>query len=523
MAVEDWSTTASSNASVGGVSIAEGMARAGVNNAIRGMMAELKTYFQSGMGVVNVKEIGALGDWNGAAGTDNLAAFNAAVAALPTGGGVIVFPVDPAGNNDYRISDSWNIRKSNVTVVIPRGVTVRTTAATTYGHTIAFVDGAAYGGSDSTQITNVEISGGGKVIATGSSGADNAIGFTRCDNYRCIGMAVYSDRKGITAQLHCTNGVINYNHVEYAGNAGIAVEGDAAGTYQTRGAIVCGNRIEQAVAQGINFTYAAGSDLEDVVCKDNIVEASTSHGFAFSHVAGLDESGNVVLDSGARAFSYTSCSKQRTVTPRSEESTNQGIALISPGADVQIIAPALRNTSAAGSGVSAAIYVESPSADITIISPKVSGSNHNYAIDTSSMSSYVVRVIDSSGLAAGTSGTFDLLSAFDIINRTDGGRKQQSIAYAATITPDYLSGSSILVGTLTGAIQINAPTNAKAGQSVQIRLVQNGAGTFATTFGSGIVFTGSLTTTGNTVSLIQLDYDGTTWRGWILYTGQALS
>lgn len=45
MAVSDWSTTAASNTSVGGISIAENMTRANVNDAMRGMMAELKTYF----------------------------------------------------------------------------------------------------------------------------------------------------------------------------------------------------------------------------------------------------------------------------------------------------------------------------------------------------------------------------------------------------------------------------------------------------------------------------------------------
>lgn len=41
MAVTDWSTTAASNTSVGGVSIAEGWAPASVNNAIRALMAEV--------------------------------------------------------------------------------------------------------------------------------------------------------------------------------------------------------------------------------------------------------------------------------------------------------------------------------------------------------------------------------------------------------------------------------------------------------------------------------------------------
>ena len=42
--IYDWSTTAGSNTTVAGVSIAEGMSPAGVNNAIRGQMADLKKW-----------------------------------------------------------------------------------------------------------------------------------------------------------------------------------------------------------------------------------------------------------------------------------------------------------------------------------------------------------------------------------------------------------------------------------------------------------------------------------------------
>lgn len=45
MAVSSWSTSASSNTSVGGISIAEGMARGNVNDAIRAVMADAKAKF----------------------------------------------------------------------------------------------------------------------------------------------------------------------------------------------------------------------------------------------------------------------------------------------------------------------------------------------------------------------------------------------------------------------------------------------------------------------------------------------
>lgn len=45
MAVSDWSTTANSNTSVGAVSIAEGWSPASVNNAIRELMAQIRTWY----------------------------------------------------------------------------------------------------------------------------------------------------------------------------------------------------------------------------------------------------------------------------------------------------------------------------------------------------------------------------------------------------------------------------------------------------------------------------------------------
>lgn len=44
MALEDWSTTAGSNITIGGIDIAENCSPAGINNAIRELMAQIKTW-----------------------------------------------------------------------------------------------------------------------------------------------------------------------------------------------------------------------------------------------------------------------------------------------------------------------------------------------------------------------------------------------------------------------------------------------------------------------------------------------
>ena len=49
MAFSDWSTTAASNTSIGGISIAEGCPPSNLNNAAREMMAQLRAAFAPGL------------------------------------------------------------------------------------------------------------------------------------------------------------------------------------------------------------------------------------------------------------------------------------------------------------------------------------------------------------------------------------------------------------------------------------------------------------------------------------------
>lgn len=62
-AVSSWSTTAGSNSSVDGVSIAEGMAASGLNNALRGLMAEVATWINSSQTWKNTLAATTLTTW----------------------------------------------------------------------------------------------------------------------------------------------------------------------------------------------------------------------------------------------------------------------------------------------------------------------------------------------------------------------------------------------------------------------------------------------------------------------------
>ena len=99
MALKDWSSTAGSNLTVGGVSIAEGWSPSSVNNAIRGLMAEVAV---ASFATFNVMDYGATGD----GATDDTTSFNSAIdAVIANGGGTLVIPT-----NTYAVSLNWGAR-----------------------------------------------------------------------------------------------------------------------------------------------------------------------------------------------------------------------------------------------------------------------------------------------------------------------------------------------------------------------------------------------------------------------------
>lgn len=80
MAVEDYSTTAGSNTSIGAISIAEGWSPADVNNALRQLMADIATWRD-----------GAIADIGGAADYQPLDATLTALAGVTTAANKVIY------------------------------------------------------------------------------------------------------------------------------------------------------------------------------------------------------------------------------------------------------------------------------------------------------------------------------------------------------------------------------------------------------------------------------------------------
>jgi Pectate lyase superfamily protein len=87
-------------------------------------------------------------------------------------------------------------------------------------------------------------------------------------------------------------------------------------------------------------------------------------------------------------------------------------------------------------------------------------------------------------------------------------------AYAATVTPDVPAGGQVLVGTLTGAITIGAPTNPFVGAVLSFEFTQDSTGARAVSWNAAFVFQTPWTNTGNSAgkrSTASFMYDGAHW------------
>lgn len=139
-------------------------------------------------------------------------------------------------------------------------------------------------------------------------------------------------------------------------------------------------------------------------------------------------------------------------------------------------------------------------------SPTAGASWRNFRPEATVASPATVNIRDSrpmQGLAT-HSNTFFTVNHVDNLNI-------QTLAYAATITPNANLGNRINVGALTGALTMNAPTNPQSGQTIDFSFVQDATGgrviTWNAIFKKAADGAGTASQRGSTF----FRYDGTNW------------
>lgn len=103
-----------------------------------------------------------------------------------------------------------------------------------------------------------------------------------------------------------------------------------------------------------------------------------------------------------------------------------------------------------------------------------------------------------------------LIDSYDTLNCLDND-SIQATAYAASITPNANLGRVIQVGTLTGAITINAPVNPLNGAKVRFIFEQDAGGTNAITWNAAFKAQTLSAGSGDEKAIYDFEYDGTHW------------
>lgn len=93
----------------------------------------------------------------------------------------------------------------------------------------------------------------------------------------------------------------------------------------------------------------------------------------------------------------------------------------------------------------------------------------------------------------------------------DSPRRLQSIAYSASITPDAAAGERVVVGTLTGNLTVNAPSNPVLGAELHFAFAQDATGGRTITWNSVFKKNADGVALANQKSAIAFIYDGTDW------------
>lgn len=462
--------------------------------------------------------------WFGAVGdgvTDCLSAFNQALTHASQNSGVVLIT-----KGIYLISNTWVIRKSNVKIIIDPSATVKMTAASTYGGTIAIAEGTAYGGSDAAQLENVWIGGGGWVTSVGD--LENAIGVVRAKNVVVEGLNVSAGRFGITFQVNVDNSAIIRNIVWLAHAAAIDISDTALTMHDNRieGNIVISSTVSGVLAgEGIRCT-----GFDGLIVRDNVIMASDGRGIRIYGTVSVTAynlicSGNRVLSTGSYAgdFQYVT---------RVNGDFGQfigGLVNLAFLIDVDIslsisnsdIGSSLTlNTLSGKSKIKALITGQTAvTGALSVTAPPI-GHEWEIHVGPGSHNRICANAVSLklNGTAEGGSiepfGTGCVLLPSSNL-AVDGGRIRQSVAYAASITPVFWTTKTCAV-TLTGNLTIQnmgTVTPAKIpGHRITFQFTQDAVGFRKVSWGSSYITEGLIVNVlPNAVTTVVFESDGVNW------------
>lgn len=462
--------------------------------------------------------------WFGAVGdgvTDCLSAFNQALTHASQNSGVVLIT-----KGIYLISNTWVVRKSNIKIIIDPSATVKMTASSTYGGTIAIAEGAAYGGSDASQLENVWIGGGGWVTSIGD--LENAIGVVRAKNVVVEGLNISAGRFGITFQVNVHKSAILRNVVWLAHAAAIDIS-DTSLTMQD-------NRIERNIV--VSSTVSGSLAGEGIRCtgfngliiRDNVVMESDGRGIrvygTFSVMAyNLVCSGNRVLSTGSYAgdFQYIT---------RVNGDFGQfigGLANLAFLVDIDVSlsisnsdigSSLVLNTLSGKSKIKALITGQTAvTGALSITAPPI-GHDWEVHIGPGSHNRICANAVSLNLKGTAVAGSVEPFGTGCILLPSsnlavDGGRIRQSIAYAASITPIFWTTKTCAV-TLTGDTTIQnmgTVTPAKVpGHKITFQFTQDATGFRKVSWDTSYVVSGLIVNVlPNAVTTVTFESDGTNW------------
>lgn len=245
---------------------------------------------------LDVRAFGARGDGT----TNDLPAFDAAVAALTNDVHVIYIP---AGT--YLLGNSWLIDAERVDVIADPEATIKTVAPTSTGATVTFMGNGIQSPSNAVSTPQRQRCSwrGGRISASGSGTADNALGVVRYANCQISDVRVDADRKGVTAQYGVGNLTIQRVVVERADVAAITIETDI------KRCLISDVEVVATLGPGVHVMSvdAATRRNSDVTIRDTVVRSSGTYGILAGATDRLTVRNVRVVTAPSGRADYTDC------------------------------------------------------------------------------------------------------------------------------------------------------------------------------------------------------------------------